>query len=100
MSDPAFVLFQDGQPIVYGLGTDGRLKRVNSASWDSSRQRKRPFLQRLRCAGLQALGHAVMVLQRALAELIGWQRRYKDLLEFAELCDSIDQLQLKLTVKN
>lgn len=37
------------------------------------------------------------VLQRALAELIGWQRRYKDLLEFAEFCDSIDQLQLRLT---
>lgn len=37
------------------------------------------------------------VLKRALEELIGWQRRYKDLLEFAEFCDSIDQLQLRLT---
>ena len=37
-----------------------------------------------------------IVLKRALEELIGWQRRYKDLLEFAEFCDSIDQLQLKL----
>lgn len=37
-----------------------------------------------------------VVLKRALEELIGWQRRYKDLLEFAEFCDSIDQLQLKL----
>ena len=36
------------------------------------------------------------VLKRALGELIGWQRRYSELLEFAEFCDTIDQLRLKL----
>lgn len=37
------------------------------------------------------------VLRRALEELIGWQRRYKDLHEFADFCGEIDQLKLKLT---
>lgn len=42
-----------------------------------------------------------VVLKRALEELIGWQRRYRDLLEFAEFCDSIDELKQRLTaVKN
>lgn len=40
------------------------------------------------------------VLKRALEELIGWQKRYHDLHEFADLFDGIDQLQLKLTKTN
>ena len=38
-----------------------------------------------------------VVLNRALEELIGWQRRYRDLQEFADLFEEIDQLKLKLT---
>ncbi|WP_128270364.1 hypothetical protein [Paenirhodobacter populi] len=34
-----------------------------------------------------------MVLRRALDELIGWKRRYKDLQEFAQLIPVIDQLR-------
>lgn len=37
-----------------------------------------------------------MVLKRALAELIGWQKRYHDLHEFADLFERIEQLELKL----
>lgn len=40
------------------------------------------------------------VLRRALQELIGWQRRYRDLLEFADLFEQIDQLELKLKAPN
>lgn len=36
------------------------------------------------------------VLKRALEELIGWQKRYHSLHEFADICEGIDQLQLKL----
>lgn len=37
-----------------------------------------------------------MVLKRAWEELISWKRRYKDLTEFAELVDVIDELDKKL----
>lgn len=40
------------------------------------------------------------VLKRALEELIGWQKRYHSLHEFADICDQIDQLELKLTKAN
>lgn len=36
------------------------------------------------------------VLKRALEELIGWQKRYHSLHEFADLCGEIDQLKLQL----
>jgi len=36
------------------------------------------------------------VLKRALAELIGWQRRYHELHEFAELFEDIKQIEMKL----
>lgn len=49
-------------------------------------------------------GHAMsqkktrdMVLQRALRELIGWQKRYHELHEFADLFENIEQLELKLS---
>lgn len=37
------------------------------------------------------------VLKRALAELIGWQKRYHDLHEFADLFEDIGQIEMKLT---
>lgn len=37
-----------------------------------------------------------VVLKRALEELIGWQKRYHDLHEFAELFEGIAQLEMKL----
>ncbi|WP_103173783.1 hypothetical protein [Paracoccus sp. SY] len=43
-----------------------------------------------------AMSHAKtreMVLRRALDELIGWKRRYRDLEEFAQLVTVIDQLR-------
>lgn len=39
------------------------------------------------------------VLKRALEELIGWQKRYHDLHEFAELFEDIGQLKMKLLGK-
>lgn len=36
------------------------------------------------------------VLNRALAELIAWQRKYKDLQEFADLFEAVRQTKLKL----
>lgn len=40
-----------------------------------------------------------MILQRALAELIGWQKKYKDLVEFADLFEEIKQTKSKLAQK-
>jgi hypothetical protein len=40
------------------------------------------------------------VLKRALEELIGWQRRYHSLHEFADLFETIEQLELTLKPKN
>jgi len=37
-----------------------------------------------------------VVLKRALEELIGWQKRYHDLHEFADLFEGIAQLEMKL----
>ncbi len=37
-----------------------------------------------------------MVLQTALQELTQWQRRYRDLKEFAELIEEIDQVRKKI----
>jgi hypothetical protein len=37
------------------------------------------------------------VLKRALAELIGWQKRYHELHEFADLFEDIKQIEMKLT---
>lgn len=36
-----------------------------------------------------------VVLKRALSELIGWQKRYHDLHEFADLFEAVEQLTLK-----
>lgn len=35
------------------------------------------------------------VLKRALAELIGWQKRYHDLHEFADFFEQVEQLQIR-----
>lgn len=37
-----------------------------------------------------------VVLKRALEELIGWQKRYHDLHEFADLFEAVAQMELKL----
>lgn len=37
-----------------------------------------------------------IVLNKAMAELIGWRNRYRDLKAFADLFDQIDQLRLQL----
>lgn len=37
-----------------------------------------------------------VVLNRALAELIAWQKKYKDLQEFADLFEVVNQTKLKL----
>lgn len=41
-----------------------------------------------------------LVLKRALEELIGWQKRYHDLHEFADLFEDIKQIELSLRPKN
>lgn len=38
-----------------------------------------------------------LVLDRALGELLAWKRRYRELKEFSNLFDEIDQLEIKLT---
>ena len=38
-----------------------------------------------------------MVLDRALGELVAWKKRYRQLKEFADLFEEIDQLEIKLT---
>lgn len=37
------------------------------------------------------------VLKRALQELIGWQKRYHDLHEFADLFEAVEQMEMRLT---